>query len=58
MQRSPDMENADISAVNERIHANIELDGLYRKKQNGPRMVSVIKSRAFEIKDGAYVEMK
>ena len=55
---TPDMSNEDISAAMSASMLNIELDGL-TGKLNGQKTVNGDKEpKAFEIKDGAYVEMK
>ena len=55
---TPDMENADISAAMSASMANIELDGLTGKAKWTEDGECDKEPKAFEIKDGAYVEMK
>ena len=55
---TPDMENADISAAMSASMANIELDGLTGKAKWTEDGEFDKEPKAFEIKDGAYVEMK
>ena len=57
-QITPDMENADISAAMSASMANIELDGLTGKAKWTEVGECDKEPKAFEIKDGAYVEMK
>ena len=55
---TPDMSNEDISAAMAASMANIELDGLTGKAKWTEDGECDKEPKAFEIKDGAYVEMK
>ena len=55
---TPDMSNEDISAAMSASMANIELDGLTGKAKWTEDGECDKEPKAFEIKDGAYVEMK
>ena len=55
---TPDMSNADISAAMSASMLNIELDGLTGKAKWSEDGECDKEPKAFEIKDGAYVEMK
>ena len=55
---TPDMSNEDISAAMSASMLNIELDGLTGKAKWSEDGECDKKPKAFEIKDGAYVEMK
>ena len=55
---TPDMSNEDISAAMTASMANIELDGLTGKAKWTEDGECDKEPKAFEIKDGAYVEMK
>ena len=55
---TPDMSNEDISAAMSASMLNIELDGLTGKAKWSEDGECDKEPKAFEIKDGAYVEMK
>ena len=55
---TPDMSNEDISAAMSASMLNIELDGLTGKAKWTEDGECDKEPKAFEIKDGAYVEMK
>ena len=55
---TPDMSNEDISAAMSACMLNIELDGLTGKAKWSEDGECDKEPKAFEIKDGAYVEMK
>ena len=55
---TPDMSNEDISAAMSASMLNIELDGLTGKAKWTEDGECDKEPKAFEIKDGAYVEMQ
>ena len=55
---TPDMSNEDISAAMSEAMLSVDLDGLTIKKKNTEDGECDKEPKAFEIQDGAYVEME